>query len=31
VVEQQTVEEEDLEPVNEILALGYSSLEKLID
>ncbi len=28
VVEQQTVEEGDLEPLNGILALGYSSLER---
>ncbi len=28
VVEWQTVEEKDLEPINDILALGYSSLEK---
>jgi predicted RNA-binding Zn ribbon-like protein len=28
VVEQQSVEEEDLFPVNEILALGYSVLER---
>ena len=28
VVEQQSVEEEDLAPVNEILALGYSALER---
>src|SRR5262245_5069582 len=28
VVEQQGVEEEDLAPVNEILALGYSALER---
>jgi predicted RNA-binding Zn ribbon-like protein len=28
VVEQQSVEEEDLQPVNEVLALGYSALER---
>ena len=28
VVEWQTVEEKDLEPINDILALGYSSLER---
>src|SRR5258708_1751410 len=28
VVEQHAVEEEDLRPVNEILALGYSALER---
>ena len=28
VVERQAVEEEDLKPLNEILALGYSALER---